>query len=186
MIQIRPLHQLNASDAQRLIFGYTSDAKYAMKREVRGNGWTFTLDRVQLPQTYVKRYDHVNAVTVCEFQRLVALGFSFGAYDGNHCVALAIASREDWNKSYWVHELHVAQTHLRRGIGRFLVDALATKGRATGLRTLCCETQTTNVPAIDFYLRVGFQLEGLDLSKYRNTDYPDGEIMLAMKKPLGP
>ncbi|MEO6874733.1 MAG: GNAT family N-acetyltransferase [Opitutaceae bacterium] len=186
MIQIRPLLQLDPTDAQRLIFGYTSDEKYAVQRVVRGDGWTFTLNRVRLPQPYVKRYDHVNAETISEFQRLVALGYSFGAYDSDHCVGLAIARREDWNKNYRVHELHAAQTHLRRGIGRGLVEALAANGRATGLRTLLCETQTTNVPAIDFYLQTGFQLEGLDLSLYRNTDYPDGEIMLSMKKPLGP
>jgi ribosomal protein S18 acetylase RimI-like enzyme len=60
------------------------------------------------------------------------------------------------------------------------------KGRESGLRTLLCETQNTNVPAIRFYRKMGFALEGLDLSHYRNTDYPDGEIMISMKKPLAP
>jgi ribosomal protein S18 acetylase RimI-like enzyme len=41
---------------------------------------------------------------------------------------------------------------------------------------ILCETQTTNVPAIDFYRRVGFKLEGIDLSYYSNEDWPDGEV----------
>jgi ribosomal protein S18 acetylase RimI-like enzyme len=63
---------------------------------------------------------------------------------------------------------------------------LVGKGRAAGLRTLLCETQSTNVPAIRFYRKMGFELEGLDLSHYRNTDYPDGEMAVFMKKPLRP
>jgi GNAT superfamily N-acetyltransferase len=186
MIEIRQLTELNPDDVHRLIFGYTAAEKYAVKRAETDNGWTFTLERVALVKSYVKRYDHVNPVVMADFQRFASLGFTFGAYDGGECVGLAIASAEDWNKCYWVHELHAAQTHLRRGVGRQLVGALVAKGKAAGLRTLLCETQNTNVPAINFYLKMGFQLDGFDLSRYRNTDYPNGEIAVFMKKQLGP
>ena len=62
---------------------------------------------------------------------------------------------------------------------------MAQKGRAAGLRTLVCETRNTNVPAIRFYRKLGLDLEGIDLSYYSNTDYPDGEIAVFMKKRLG-
>lgn len=186
MIEIRPQIQLDPADVHRLIFGYTSNEKYAVKRVETSNGWAFALERVMLAKPYVKRYDHLNAATMADFQRFASLGFSFGAYDGGECVGLAIASVEDWNKCYYVHELHAAQTHLRRGAGRQLVEALVAKGSAAGLRTLLCETQNTNAPAIAFYRKMGFILDGLDLSRYRNTDYPDGEIMLSMKKTLQP
>lgn len=182
--EVRPVRQLDPAEVDRLIFGYTSPEKYAVKRVATAHGWTFTLERVALPQPYIKRYERISPSGFDAFQRFAALGFTFGAFDAGQCVGLAIAHADDWNKCYWVHELHAAQTHLRRGVGRRLVEALVAKGRAAGLRTLLCETQTTNVPAIDFYLKMGFELEGLDLSRYRNTDYPDGEIMLAMKKPL--
>jgi ribosomal protein S18 acetylase RimI-like enzyme len=184
MIQIRQITELDSSDVHRLIFGYTSHAKYAVERVERASGWTFTLERVPLAQPYVKRYDHVGPAVMDDFQRFAATGFTFGAFEERECVGLAIASPEEWNKTYHVHELHTAPAHFRRGVGCQLIDALVKKGRAAGLRTLLCETQTTNAPAIAFYLRMGFRLEGLDLSRYRNTDYPDGEIMLAMKMPL--
>lgn len=186
MIEIRPITQLDPEEVHRLIFGYTSHEKYAVKRVTHADGWTLTLERVTLPQPYIKRYDRISPTAMVDYQRSAASGFTFGALEAGTCVGLAIAGVEAWNKSYFVHELHVAQTHLRRGVGRQLVEALAAKGRTAGLRTLFCETQNTNVPAIGFYLRMGFQLEGLDLSRYRNTDYPDGEIMLALKKPLEP
>ena len=184
MIEIRQISRLEPADAHRVIFGYTSKEKYAVKRVVDAAGWTFTLERVVLPEPYVKRYDHMCPAVIADFQALAATGFSFAAFEHEECVGLAIAGPLDWNKTHHVHELHVAQEHLRRGVGGQLVDALVTRGRSVGLRTLLCETQNTNVPAIDFFLKMGFQLEGVDLSRYRNTDYPDGEIMLSMKKPL--
>jgi ribosomal protein S18 acetylase RimI-like enzyme len=54
------------------------------------------------------------------------------------------------------------------------------------LRCLVCETQTTNVPSIQFYRSMGFHLEGLDLSYYTNEDQERGEMAVFMKKRLGP
>jgi ribosomal protein S18 acetylase RimI-like enzyme len=58
---------------------------------------------------------------------------------------------------------------------------------ATSLRQVRClglETQTSNVPAIQFYRRMGFCIEGLDLSFYSNEDQERGEVAIFMKKPL--
>ena len=95
-----------------------------------------------------------------------------------------MAEPRQWNKSLWVWEFHVAETYRRQGIGRQLMDALAQKGHAAGLRTIVCETQNTNVPAIRFYRSVGSNMEGVDLSYYSNDDFPDGEIAIFMKKRL--
>ena len=86
MIEIRALAHLNYDDLQRLVTGYTSEAKY----------WV----------------------------------------------------------SKWVWELHVAENHKRRGIGQQMIEALVEKARAAGLRTVVCETQNTNVPAIHFYRKM--------------------------------
>ena len=45
-------------------------------------------------------------------------------------------------------------------------------------------TQTTNVPAIDFYRKVGFEVDGIDLSYYGNNDVEAGEVALFMKRKL--
>ena len=47
-----------------------------------------------------------------------------------------------------------------------------------------CETQTTNVPAIDFYRSVGFEVGGIDLSYYSNDDVQAGEVALFLKRKL--
>ena len=52
------------------------------------------------------------------------------------------------------------------------------------LWVMVCETQSTNVPAIEFYRKVGFEVEGIDLSYYSNDDAPDGEVANFMKRKL--
>jgi ribosomal protein S18 acetylase RimI-like enzyme len=184
MIEIRPYTYLHPDDLDRLITGYASDAKYRVSQIASETQFVITLELVSLPQPYRKRYDHVDAESLEHYRQAPPLGFSFGAYDGEQCVGIALAEPRQWNKSLWVWELHVAETHRRRGAGRQLVDALAAKARAAGLRTLVCETQNTNAPAMRFYFSVGFQIEGIDLSYYFNDDFPDGEIAVFMKKRL--
>jgi ribosomal protein S18 acetylase RimI-like enzyme len=184
MIEIKSLAQLNPDDLYRLVIGYTSDAKYRVSKTESPEQVALTLELVPLPQPYQKHYDHVDVKTLKHYQQIPPFGFSFGAYDGPQCVGLALAEPHSWNKSLWVWELHVAETHRRGGVGRQLVEALAEKARTVGLRTLVCETQTTNVPAMRFYHHVGFQIEGVDLSYYSNDDFPDGEIAVFMKKRL--
>lgn len=81
-------------------------------------------------------------------------------------------------------EFHVAEGYRGQGIGRKLLDTLIEKGRSAGLRTIVCETQNVNVPAIHFYRKMGFILDGIDLSYYSNEDWPDGEVAVFMKRKL--
>lgn len=184
MINIRSLAQLNPDDLLRLVTGYTSDSKYPVSKIESEQQFSLTLELVSLPQSYRKHYDHLDVETLEHYRQISVLGFSFGAYLVEQCVGIALAEPRHWNKSLWVWELHVAETYRRRGIGRQLVETLAEQARTAGLRTLVCETQNTNVPAVRFYRKVGFCLEGIDLSHYSNNDYPDGEIAVFMKKRL--
>ena len=49
---------------------------------------------------------------------------------------------------------------------------------------IVCETQNYNVPAIEFYRKVGFEIEGIDLSYYSNRDMTEGEVAIFMKRKL--
>jgi ribosomal protein S18 acetylase RimI-like enzyme len=146
--------------------------------------FAITLELVPLSQPYIKRWGHSDADTLALYQRLPQMGFSFGAYNDQECVGLALGEPRQWNKSLWVYELHVVDDFHRHRIGQQLVETLSVKARATGLRIVVCETQNTNVPAIQFYRKMGFEIEGIDLSYYSNEDYSDGEIAIFMKKRL--
>ena len=111
-------------------------------------------------------------------------GLSLGAYEEEQLVGIVVAEPQGWNRSLWVWEFHVAETHRRQGIGRQMMEELVERGRASGLRIVTCETQNTNVPDIHFYRRAGFNIEGIDLSYYSNDDWPEGEVAVFMKRRL--
>ena len=97
----------------------------------------------------------------------------------------ADGERREWNGTLWVHEFHVRPEVQRRGIGRQLMDELARRAAAAGLRALTLETQNTNVAAIRFYRALGLSIEGIDVGYYSNDDLgPQGTVAVFMRRRL--
>jgi ribosomal protein S18 acetylase RimI-like enzyme len=97
---------------------------------------------------------------------------------------MLISEVQDWNSSLWVCEFHVAAPYRGQGIGRQMMEWAAQMAQDAGLRTIVCETQNRNANAIQAYRKLGFQLEGIDISYYTNEDYPDQGIAVFMKRRL--
>ena len=71
------------------------------------------------------------------------------------------------------------------GDGAAADGGVAGRAAAAGLRAVVCETQNTNVGAIRFYRRLGFTLDGVDVSHYTNHDMePGGTVAVFMKRRL--
>jgi ribosomal protein S18 acetylase RimI-like enzyme len=184
MIEIRTLEQITAEDLRRIVVGYTSPARYRVLKSETVEKTIFTLELVQLDTPYVKRDWPFDTETVQQYQEYASNGFSLGAYEGEQLIGIALASVQAWSNRLWVWEFHIAEPYRGKGIGTRLMDALAQRSQQAGLRAIFCETQTTNVPAIGFYRRMGFTLDGINLSFYSNHDYPDDEICLFMIRNL--
>jgi len=184
LAEIKLLTHLDFDAVRRVITGYMSPARYEIQKTETRELTTITIRLVSLEHLYVKRYDPPDEETFARYVRVLRDGLSFGAYEGDQLIGVALAEPHGWNKSLWVWEFHVAEGRRGRGIGRRLMEALAEKGRAIGLRTIVCETQNTNVPAIEFYRKVGFTVEGIDLSYYTNDDVLNGEVAVFMKRGL--
>jgi ribosomal protein S18 acetylase RimI-like enzyme len=182
-IEFKPLEQLDAEALAILKAGYVSTSKYVVSKTETPELTTLKLELTPLAQPYVKHWVY-DAEEIARFVDLRSNGFSGGAYDGSQLVALTIAEPHDWNQVLWVWEFHVAESRRRQGIGHRLMEHLSKKASAAGLRALVCETQNTNVRAINFYRSAGFTLEAVDLSYYTNTDVTTGEVALFMKKKL--
>ncbi len=161
--------------------GYTAEDRYVLETAEERDRFAFTLRRVRRPTPFRKRFRH-DADDARRYREVVRLGWSVGAYDRERLVGLALAEPRPWNRSVWVWELAVARPFRRRGIATALVHELSCRAAAEGYRTIVCETQSTNMPAIDFYLRTGFRLEGMDRSYYTNEDVRKGEVALFMKR----
>jgi ribosomal protein S18 acetylase RimI-like enzyme len=182
--EIRPLKELHAGDLARVATGYTATEKYLAIKKENDEQTMISLVRVILKQPFTKRFTW-DAATLAGYEHIAAQGVSFGAYVGDELVGIALAEVHSWNRTLWVHELHVAEAYQRQGLGRRLIERLARAARERELRALVCETQSTNVPAIDFYHRVGLRIDGIDLSYYTNHDATDcGEVAVFMKLKL--
>lgn len=184
MIEIRPLVRLEAQDIARVTGDYTCHHTYRVSYADSEAGTRFSLELVRLAEPFTGRYDHFDAETLERYDQVLPEGYSFGAYDGEDLVGILIASVQAWNSSLWVWEFHVAAERRGQGIGRRLVERAAEKARAAGLRTIVCETQNRNAAAILAYRKLGFSLEGIDISYYTNEDYPERGIAVFMKRRL--
>jgi streptothricin acetyltransferase len=183
MTEIKMLQKVNLRDLKRVIAGYVSTSKYMVEWNENENVSVIQLKLFQNETPFVKKFEHVPEESKI-LKKVVKMGYSFGAFDGSYLVGLGIAEPRWWNRSLWIWEFHVEQKYRGMGIGSRLMDSLAEKAKGGGLRTMICETQNTNVPAICFYRKTGFHLEGVDISYYTNQDYPDGEIAFFMKRRL--
>ncbi len=163
--------------------GYESSERYTVKRVETSDSISFKLTLERLPSPYVAIWGY-SGEEYDRYHSVVRLGHSLIATEGSAKVGLAIAEPLEWHRTLSVCEIHVAEEARGRGIGRLLVQKLVDIAHEQGLRAIVCETQNTNVPAIQFYRAVGFELDGIDLSYYTNTDADDFEVALFMKKKL--
>ena len=183
MIEIRELQKLDLVDFERIESGYVSDRKYSVVHTDSADYSAIELRLTQLSQPYVKKYDFDEA-TLQRYNAVLKDRFSFGAYEGELLIGFVIGEALTWNSSLWVHEFHVTETHRRAGTGVRLMERVSERAINERLRIIVCETQNTNVPAIEVYRRLGFRIEGIDMSYYANDDDTDGEIAIFMKRRL--
>jgi ribosomal protein S18 acetylase RimI-like enzyme len=163
---IRPLTTFDEARFAEIARGYVSTQRYGVYKEETDARTTFSIVLEDLEVPYVKRWAE-DPLDYSKYRMVVTeQGLSLGAYEDDLLIGVGIAEQRDWNRSLWVWEFHVHEDYRGRGIGRQLMDALADTARHAGLHTLVCETQNTNVPAIRFYRRVGFELDGIDTSLY--------------------
>ncbi len=184
MIEIRPLKELPVASLEEIGGGYISEGRYTVQKTESHAHTVITLDLTPFATPYVKRWEHSDEDEQRRYNEYLTQGYSLGAYDGDQLIGFALTEACQWNRTLWIWEFHVAASHRRQGIGRRLMDTLAENARQAGFRILGLETQNTNLPAITFYRSLGFELDGIDLSFYTNTDMTDGEVALFMKRKL--
>lgn len=139
---------------------FSSGSLLAVRRTTDGG---FSVREQQVDPPVSKRYrlgGGLRAGQVPPWDRL------FLARDGGRLVGVAATTFEAWNARQRLDELHVAPPARGRGLARELVDRALVEARDNGARELWLETQNINLPAIRAYQRLGFEITGLDLSRY--------------------
>jgi ribosomal protein S18 acetylase RimI-like enzyme len=184
MVSIKVLERFTIDDQRNLgKNGYTSMGKYVVTKKESIGSTTIALELVELEIPYVKTWPHVEA----DFERylqILPLKHSFGAYDYERLVGVLIAEPSAWNNTLLIDNIAVSETYRKRGIGSRLMKRVELLAIQKGYRVIALETQNTNLPAIDFYRKNGFEIDGVDLSYYTNADLAEGEVAIFMKKKL--
>lgn len=180
MARIARLQDIALTDLRRLIGGYRADQRYRVEKVESAARTEIVLTLEDLPEPYIKVFGQDDDLED-HYPNMVAAGFSWGAWTDGRLVGIALCEPRPWNNSLWLWELHVQNGLRGMGIGSQLMQAVQEQTQAGRFRLLALEVQNTNVPAIRFYRKHGFEIDGLDLSQYTNEALPDGEVALFMK-----
>jgi len=181
---IRILESFDADAFLAVISGFTATEAYVPQKIETDTFTRLELTLRPLAEPRKKRYVPTDE-ELTHYASVINLGYSVGAFKDETLVGIAIAEPHNWNRTLWVHEFHVKDGLRGEGIGRQMMQRVVANARQGELRAVVCETQSSNVPAIRFYRRVGFELDGIDMSYYTNEDMvPERGVAVFMKLKL--
>lgn len=170
MIDIRKLNGMTFEEYKSLGHdGYVTDTVYQIITNDNNGETSFTLKYIELKEPFVKTYP-VNTDSILNYNELISEGLSLGAYDNNTLAGVLIACKREWNNSIWIEFIEVAEEYRNKKIGTHLLTKLCNNLKDSGFRIIELETQNTNMPAINFYRKNGFEITGLNLTLYNNPD----------------
>lgn len=184
-IRIRTLERLKRKDVRRLVPGYVSDEIFVPQRKPAKGQMGVRMERIPRPRPFRKRYP-VPPQEWEMYRSFLRHGVSLGAYEGVRLVGLALVEARTADRVLWIWEFGVLEPYRRQGTGTALLRELERRAERAGFVSLGLETQTTNVPAVDFYRRNGFRVDRVDLDFYPSRLADRGEFAVFMSKRVRP
>ncbi len=156
----------------RLQYRYTTNSHYAVRITGDASSWSVLLVLKKLPRTIEKQFEgHL-------FEEFVDEPRVFVAEVSGKRVGWLETGYQEWNNLVRIWQLLVEEGYRGRGVGSRLMETAIKVAKERSARMLVLETQSCNIPAIDFYLRLGFDLIGVDSVSYSNEDVERGEVRL--------
>jgi len=156
----------------KLKFKYITKEHYAVTVFRKKDGWEIKLILEALPTPIEKRFEGGL------FQDFVDEPRVFAAELEDKQVGWIELGFQEWNNRMRIWELLVKEGFRRKEIGTLLVDYAVRLSKRRGARMLVVETQSCNVPAVNFYLKNGFEIVGFDVTAYSNEDIERREVRL--------
>ena len=163
-------------DYHELHYLYSSDEHYRVEVRDNDRGFSFDFIRENLPQTYY--HDSYDVLFSDCWQDVNAYGIRKD--DSDEIIAYLEVSREEWNDRLRITNLLVREDYRGCGLGSVLVEKAKSIAENENRRIIVLETQSCNVPAIDFYKKQGFVFAGTNIYFYSNVDISEDEVMIEM------
>jgi ribosomal protein S18 acetylase RimI-like enzyme len=98
-------------------------------------------------------------------------------------VGFVATSLAEWNRRLIIWHFYVDAEARRQGVGRRLMDLALEAGARRQAIVAWLETSNFNVPGVEIYRRLGFELSGFDETIYLGTGNSD-EFALFMSRSL--
>lgn len=174
MITIRRIDQKNYPMGKKVSYHYTSEKYYKIQMESSSNGWNISLTEEVFEIPFEKNLEEEIFDSHKEGSE-VYVSESNGEETGT-----IVIQHMEWNNTLLIHDLYVDKRFKRKGLGSALVAIAQKRAREMGVRMIVLETQTSNYPAIQFYLKEGFQMVGFNLNSYSNEDLEKNEVRIEM------
>lgn len=160
-----------------LNYTYTSDSHYKAELVEDDAGFSFTFTKEKLPE--VLNRDCCDTLFQPYWHGATAYGV-FNDDSEKEPFAVLELAREEWNNRLVITQLLVVPEKRGQGIGKKLVDLAIEIAEKEDFRLITLETQTCNIPAIEFYKKCGFRFAGTNLHFYSNDDISENEVMIEM------
>jgi ribosomal protein S18 acetylase RimI-like enzyme len=180
VITIRPLTPADVPRLDHIDANFESDRFLDVEKSIDGLSVTWQLiERPLNPRFVSTDYAFQPGERAALIERLrQADGLYLIAEDGAQPAAFIDVEAERWRGAANVWHVFVDRARRRQGLGRALMQRATAWARDNHLRGVVCETQTNNWPACNFYLKLGFQLCGVDDHFYSNEDVALKEVAL--------
>jgi len=176
--------KLSLRDVRRagsIASGYTTNRVFVLDRAMTDKELVWTLREASLPHAFTKIYDsgdprewlqsYPDAGSPDDFN-------FYGCRSSGLILGLLTWRSVDWNEVISLIDIRVRESHRRQGLGTLLVEALQSECRRSHMRGITVETQTSNLPAVRFYLKHGFSVCGFHEYLYTNNDMERNDVAL--------
>ncbi|WP_052496057.1 GNAT family N-acetyltransferase [Pedobacter lusitanus] len=160
--------------------GYLSDRIYKVSVERENNGYRFSVDQKLLAEPYLKTWT-CSQSDILHYNELLIQQNSFGVYENNVLIGYAIAEQRDWNNTLYLESLLISQSYRGKGAGKLVIEKLIDHAIMQGYRLVQLETQNTNFYAIRFYEKCGFEITGINLELYDDTDHDETALYMSYR-----
>lgn len=166
---------LNKEEYRRfpLRFEYETDGYYEI---IRDPNELFTIRLVRKSFSSPINKDFISHLYDDHLENPSAYAFTYQ----DQIIGYLEIDRYQWNNRLRLTELLILPEFRGQGAGTRLMDHAKQIAEEEHFREIVLETQTCNTKAIDFYLKHGFSVHGIDLSSYTNDDIENKEVRLEM------
>jgi len=170
--KVKIIEVLRHSSLPKLVYRYVTSSYYDLQIRRKAESWEIELTLKHLNQPLEKSFEERLFSDYVEDPRV------FAAELEGKLVGWIELGYQKWNNRMRVWQFLVKDGFRRKGIGKALMKHGIKVAKERGARMLVLETQTCNVPAINFYLSQGFELLGFDKAAYSNEDIERREVRL--------